>query len=98
MLTSVPGEGASAPKASGPTPPPTGQPTLRVTSTATEGTRLLLTLPGQNEIEVWQGNSWMREIETGRAEAITYQSASGTPLTGWVVYPPGTLLAAESQS
>ena len=79
----------SAPKTSAPTPPPTGRPALRVTNTATEATRILLTRLGQSDIELWQGNSWVREIETGRAEAINYQSTSGTPLTGWLLYPPG---------
>ncbi len=64
------------------------RPALRVASTATEGTRLLLTRIDQPEIEVWRGNTWVREIQTGRVEAVAYQSCSGQSLTGWLLYPP----------
>ena len=61
---------------------------LQVVSSATEGTRLTLVRPGQPDLQVWHGNAWVSEIATGRAEAIAYTSAGGTPLTGWLLYPP----------
>jgi dipeptidyl aminopeptidase/acylaminoacyl peptidase len=62
---------------------------LRVASSATAGSRLLLQREGRGEAQVWEGNTWVRDIEPGRAEAIAYTSTNGTALTGWVLYPPG---------
>ena len=79
----------SATPASAALPPPTLRPALRVMNLPTEGTSLLLSRPDQSEVEVWRGNTWVREIETARAERIGYRSRSGTSLTGWLLYPVG---------
>jgi dienelactone hydrolase len=83
------GAAAAAPQRSGPNPPSTNEPSLRVTSTPAEGTRLVLSRPAHADIEVWRGNTWVAALQTGRTEAISYESTSGTPLTGWILYPPG---------
>jgi Prolyl oligopeptidase family len=63
-------------------------PKLRVTNNSWEGTRLLLARSGKLEIELWRGNAWARTIRQGKAELISYKSASGDPLKGWILYPP----------
>ena len=72
-----------------PSPAAADRPSLRVANDPAIGTTLLLGRPGQADVPVWTGNSWIREIAPGRAEAIAYQSTSGASLTGWVLYPPG---------
>lgn len=62
---------------------------LRVRHNASEGSSLILSRDGQPDREVWHGNEWVSGIEAGRAEAISYRSVNGEPLTGWVLYPPG---------
>jgi dipeptidyl aminopeptidase/acylaminoacyl peptidase len=64
-------------------------PTLRVVNAGTGGTRLLLGRPGHDEVELWHGNRWARDILEGRAEAIAYTTSTGRALTGWLLYPPG---------
>ena len=54
------------------------QPTLQVTNTPADGTRLVLVRPGRSDIEVWRGNAWVKEVALGRPEAIPYTSASDT--------------------
>ena len=61
---------------------------LRVVSSSSEGTRLVLSRRARPETTIWHGNAWARQIATGRAEAIAYTSTSGKPLTGWLLYPP----------
>jgi dipeptidyl aminopeptidase/acylaminoacyl peptidase len=62
--------------------------TLRLVSSSTEGTRLVLTRRGQSDTTIWRGNEWARAVKTGRAESIAYTSAGGKALTGWLLYPP----------
>jgi len=69
--------------------PPANQPSLQVTNTPSEGTRLVLNRPSLPDAEVWRGNMWVADLRLGRSEAISYESTSGTPLTGWILYPPG---------
>jgi dienelactone hydrolase len=76
--------------ASAPAPTPEAdRPALRAANDPAVGTTLLLRRPGQPEVPVWTGNTWIREIATGRAEAIAYRSTTGAALTGWLLYPPG---------
>ncbi len=81
---------ASAPTVSSPAPagPPPSAPALRVVNDVGTGTTLVLSRPGRSDEVLWQGNSWVREIRTGRAERIDYHAANGQPLTGWLLYPP----------
>jgi dienelactone hydrolase len=79
----------AAPTGRAPNPLPSDAPSLRVTSTPSEGTRLVLSRPAHADVEVWRGNAWVADLQTGRAEAISYESTSGAPLTGWILYPPG---------
>src|SRR6185436_2979512 len=58
---------------------------LRVVSSSSEGTRLVLSRRARPETTIWHGNAWARQIVTGRAEAIAYTSTSGKPLTGWLL-------------
>jgi dipeptidyl aminopeptidase/acylaminoacyl peptidase len=62
--------------------------TLRVTNDSLVGTQLWLARPGRPDTVIWVGNQWVREIRTGRAEAISYVALSGRSLTGWLLYPP----------
>jgi dipeptidyl aminopeptidase/acylaminoacyl peptidase len=62
-------------------------PALRVRFGA-DGTRLVMTRPGVADITVWTGNAWIREVRTGRTQAIAYTSTDGKPLTGWLLTPP----------
>jgi dienelactone hydrolase len=89
-----PRTGAATPAPpTGPAPPAAApkadRPSLRVANDPTVGSTLLLARPGLADVPVWTGNTWIREIATGRAEAIAYQAASGEALTGWLLYPPG---------
>ena len=62
---------------------------LRAVNDPAVGTTLVLRRPGQPEVPVWTGNTWIREITAGRAEAIAYKSTTGAALTGWLLFPPG---------
>ena len=64
---------------------------LRVVSSSSDGTRLVLTRRTKPDTTIWRGNAWARQVETGRAESIAYTSASGQALTGWLLYPPSYL-------
>jgi dipeptidyl aminopeptidase/acylaminoacyl peptidase len=79
---------AAAPAAAAKTPA-ADRPSLRVANDPAVGTTVWLQRPGREDVSVWTGNAWIREIATGRAEAIAYRSTAGAPLTGWLVYPPG---------
>jgi dienelactone hydrolase len=83
------GAATAAPQQRGTNPPPANEPSLLVTSTLAEGTRLVLHRPGHADREVWRGNTWVANLQMGRAEAIAYRTMSGTPVTGWILYPPG---------
>jgi dipeptidyl aminopeptidase/acylaminoacyl peptidase len=61
---------------------------LRVVSSSSEGTRLVLARRAKPDTTIWRGNAWARDVETGRAESIACTSASGKPLTGWLLSPP----------
>ena len=77
---------ASAPAA---TAPGADRPSLRVVNDPAVGTTLLLRRPGQADVPIWSGNTWIREIAGGHAEAISYRATTGASLTGWVLYPAG---------
>ena len=62
---------------------------LFVASDPADGTRLWLARAAGPAVELWHGNEWVREIRTGRAEAISYNAMDGTALTGWLLFPPG---------
>lgn len=83
------GAPTNAPREAAPRSASPSAPSLRVTNTLSEGTRLVLTRPSGADIDVWRGNAWVTALRTGRAEAISYVSMSGAPLTGWILYPPG---------
>jgi dienelactone hydrolase len=83
--------GASAP-APLPAPPAAkaqSSPSLRVANATDSGSALVLQRDGRPDEVIWRGNSWLREISAGRAEAIAYRGAGGESLTGWLLYPPG---------
>jgi hypothetical protein len=69
--------------------PEAERPSLRAVNDPAIGTTLVLRRPGVADVTVWTGNTWIREIAAGRAEAIAYQSTTGAALTGWLLYPPG---------
>lgn len=81
----APPQGTAPPAAT----PQAERPSLRAVNDPAVGTTLLLRRPGQAEVPVWTGNEWVREITTGRTEAIAYRSTTGAALTGWLLYPPG---------
>lgn len=82
------GSRVAAPPPAQPPDPSADQPTLRISNSPAEGTRLLLSRPGRGDVEVWRGNTWVSDIRTGRAEAISYRSSDGRSVTGWILYPP----------
>jgi dipeptidyl aminopeptidase/acylaminoacyl peptidase len=87
------GASALAPPAAPPasTSAAQNQPSLRVTNASDSGTSLVLRRDGRPDEVIWRGNTWLREITAGRAEAIPYRSADGRALTGWLLYPPDYL-------
>jgi dipeptidyl aminopeptidase/acylaminoacyl peptidase len=66
-----------------------GAAALFVANDSAEGTRLWLARPNVAPVLLWRGNAWVREVRTGRAQAIAYTSTDGRPLTGWLLLPPG---------
>jgi len=88
-IDSSTGEPVAPPQRTAAQAPPSNQPSLRVTNAPSEGTRLVLSRPSLPDIEVWRGNTWVADLQLGRPEAISYESTGGTPLTGWLLYPPG---------
>jgi acetyl esterase/lipase len=82
------GTPVSPPDTTPPTVIPAPLAALRVVNDGVRGTRLLLTRPGQADVELWHGNRWARDIVEGRPEAIAYTTAIGTAVTGWLLYPP----------
>lgn len=65
------------------------RPALRVGNDAAVGTTLWLRRPGRPDVSVWTGNTWIREIATGRVQPVQYRATTGARLTGWLLYPPG---------
>ncbi len=61
---------------------------LHVTGDPVEGTALWLVRPGKPDTAIWHGNQWVRDLDLGRSEAVRYTAEDGTPLTGWLLYPP----------
>jgi dipeptidyl aminopeptidase/acylaminoacyl peptidase len=83
------GAPVSAPDTQRPPPPPAPPAvTLRTTNDAAFGTMLALVRANRPDTVVWRGNAWVRGIELGRTEAIRYTALDGSPLSGWVLYPP----------
>jgi dipeptidyl aminopeptidase/acylaminoacyl peptidase len=39
--------------------------------------------------KVWHANEWIGEIKSGKPESISYTATDGTPLTAWLLLPPG---------
>jgi dipeptidyl aminopeptidase/acylaminoacyl peptidase len=70
------------------TPRDTSVANLRVVSSPSEGSRLVLARRAKPDTTIWRGNVWAKEIETGRAQSIAYTSIDGKALTGWLLYPP----------
>ena len=62
---------------------------IRVSNDPADGTVLWLVRPGKRDTVVWRGNNWVRDLDLGRSESIRYSAQDGTPLTGWLLYPPG---------
>lgn len=87
------GASVPAPASAAASPSPAGasadRPSLRTTNDPAAGTTLWLRRPGQPDLSVWSGNTWVREIAAGRAESIAYRTTTGEAATGWVLYPPG---------
>lgn len=77
----------------GPAPSPTSRDTtagtLRTRANAVDGTQLVLSRPGRPDHVVWRGNAWVAQVDTGRAERVTYTSTAGRTLTGWFLHPRG---------
>lgn len=67
---------------------PTGRAALFLEQDPTVGTRLWLARVDSDPRVLWHGNAWVREIRTGRAEHIRYSGRGGSPLHGWLLYPP----------
>jgi len=61
---------------------------VRVVSSPSEGTRLVLARRAKPDTTIWRGNAWARDVATGRAESIAYTALGGKPLMGWLLYPP----------
>jgi dipeptidyl aminopeptidase/acylaminoacyl peptidase len=68
---------------------PAGNAALFVAN-ASDGTRLWLAGPALPEPkELWRANEWVKDIALGKSEPIPYNSLDGTPLTAWLLLPPG---------
>lgn len=85
----VTGAAVDAPPRAAAPAPVSGLPTLQVASTPASGTTLTLSRPGREDVVVWRGNAWTRELTLGESESVSYTSTTGTALTGWLLYPPG---------
>ncbi len=85
----VTGVAVDAPPRAATPAPAGGQPTLQVTSAPATGTTLTLSRPGREDVAVWRGNAWVKELTLGQSETVSYTSTTGTALTGWLLYPPG---------
>ena len=56
----------------------------------TDGTHLWLTGGGESgPRELWSANEWVKDIVVGKSEALQYNALDGTPLTAWLLLPPG---------
>jgi len=60
-----------------------------------EGSVLSLCRASEPCAELWRGNQWVRQVRTGRTEAIAYTASDGTPLTAWLLLPPDYVAGAR---
>jgi dipeptidyl aminopeptidase/acylaminoacyl peptidase len=68
---------------------PAGNAALFVAN-ASDGTHLWLAGPAVPEPkDLWRANEWAKDIALGKSEPIPYKSSDGTPLTAWLLLPPG---------
>lgn len=70
---------------------PTGDAALFLTNDS-DGSRLWLAGGGGRALSssstIWQANEWVKEINPGVAQQISYKSIDGKELTAWLLLPP----------
>jgi dipeptidyl aminopeptidase/acylaminoacyl peptidase len=53
-----------------------------------DGTHFWLSSVGLAPKELWHANEWVKEIKSGKTEAVPYKALDGTALTAWLLLPP----------
>jgi dipeptidyl aminopeptidase/acylaminoacyl peptidase len=70
---------------------PTGEAALFMADDS-EGSRLWIAGGGGRPLSesfvIWQANEWVKEIQAGTPELISYNSSDGKALTAWLLLPP----------